>query len=222
MICERCNKEHDGSFGSGRFCSRACANARARSEETKRKIRESVEIYNESAGKVVWSKVQPTQCKLCNNDLPKGNSSGYCHSCSTKRPEVREKISKANKGKTGGFRNYGGNGKSGIYKGFLCQSSWELAWLIYQLDNGVNVQRNKEYFEYIVNGTQKKYYPDFVVDGVYYEIKGKRFAGFDEKLACFPKDKVLVLVEGKTAIKPYIDYCTEKYGDFCSLYDRRW
>ncbi len=21
MICENCNKEHDGSYGSGRFCS---------------------------------------------------------------------------------------------------------------------------------------------------------------------------------------------------------
>lgn len=24
MVCEACNKEHDGSFGGGRFCSRAC------------------------------------------------------------------------------------------------------------------------------------------------------------------------------------------------------
>lgn len=25
MICENCGKEHDGSFGSGRFCSRSCS-----------------------------------------------------------------------------------------------------------------------------------------------------------------------------------------------------
>ena len=25
-ICERCGQEHDGGFGSGRFCSRSCAN----------------------------------------------------------------------------------------------------------------------------------------------------------------------------------------------------
>ena len=24
MICENCNKEHDGSYGSGRFCSSKC------------------------------------------------------------------------------------------------------------------------------------------------------------------------------------------------------
>ena len=35
MVCERCGKEHNGSYGSGRFCSRQCANARQFSEETK-------------------------------------------------------------------------------------------------------------------------------------------------------------------------------------------
>jgi hypothetical protein len=24
MICEFCGKEHDGSYGSGRFCSKSC------------------------------------------------------------------------------------------------------------------------------------------------------------------------------------------------------
>lgn len=37
-ICKRCGKEHDGTFGSGNYCSRNCANARNPSEETKSKI----------------------------------------------------------------------------------------------------------------------------------------------------------------------------------------
>jgi hypothetical protein len=43
-ICERCGKQVEDSekFGSGRFCSRACANARTHSEETKDKIRKSI------------------------------------------------------------------------------------------------------------------------------------------------------------------------------------
>lgn len=36
MICEKCKKEHDGTFGSGRFCSRACSNSRTFSEESKK------------------------------------------------------------------------------------------------------------------------------------------------------------------------------------------
>lgn len=45
FICERCGSEHDGSFGSGRFCSRSCANSRKHSDETKRKIKESTDRY---------------------------------------------------------------------------------------------------------------------------------------------------------------------------------
>ena len=42
MKCENCNKEHDGSFGSGRFCCRSCANTRKLSRETKTKISNSL------------------------------------------------------------------------------------------------------------------------------------------------------------------------------------
>lgn len=44
MKCENCGSEHDGSFGSGRFCSRACANTRHHSDETKMKISESLKV----------------------------------------------------------------------------------------------------------------------------------------------------------------------------------
>lgn len=37
-ICERCGNEHDGTYSSGRFCSRKCANTRIPSKETKEKI----------------------------------------------------------------------------------------------------------------------------------------------------------------------------------------
>lgn len=42
MNCEKCNKEHDGTFGSGRFCSRKCSNRRILSKETKLKISNSI------------------------------------------------------------------------------------------------------------------------------------------------------------------------------------
>lgn len=42
MICENCKREHDGSFGSGRFCSRSCANRRVHSEETKQKMSDAL------------------------------------------------------------------------------------------------------------------------------------------------------------------------------------
>lgn len=45
-ICEVCGQEHDGSFGSGRFCSRSCANKRSHTQETKQKIKSSINEYN--------------------------------------------------------------------------------------------------------------------------------------------------------------------------------
>lgn len=38
MKCEKCEKEHDGSFGSGRFCSISCANRNIPTDECKLKI----------------------------------------------------------------------------------------------------------------------------------------------------------------------------------------
>jgi hypothetical protein len=224
MKCEKCGKEHDGSFGSGRFCSRKCANSRIRTLEIKEKISKGVKRSEKFKGHMIslyghCDFDKKNFCPICGKQIKK--DSNYCskHKFSD---EVKLKISQNLKGKTGGFRNYGGNGKSGIYKGFLCQSSWELAWLIYQLDHGVNVKRNKDYFEYEFEGKKHKYYPDFQIDNIYYEIKGKRYANFEAKIKQFPFDKKLILIEGIQEMMPFIRYCKQKYGDFCNLYDRRW
>lgn len=63
--------------------------------------------------------------------------------------------------------------KYGWYKGIYCDSSWELAFLIYCLDNGKQVVREERGFEYSYNNQVHTYYPDFLVDNVYYEIKGR-------------------------------------------------
>ena len=43
MICETCKEDHDGLFGSGRFCSKPCANSRtANRAEINKKIAASL------------------------------------------------------------------------------------------------------------------------------------------------------------------------------------
>jgi len=49
-VCERCGKEHDGSYGSGRFCGYSCANVRIHSRETKQKISKGVKLNNKTKG----------------------------------------------------------------------------------------------------------------------------------------------------------------------------
>ncbi len=48
MKCEKCKKEHNGTYGSGRFCCRSCANARKHTKEIKQKISKSLQgnCYN--------------------------------------------------------------------------------------------------------------------------------------------------------------------------------
>lgn len=48
MKCEKCENDHNGDFGSGRFCSRTCANTKNHSTETKNKISASIRL-SESA-----------------------------------------------------------------------------------------------------------------------------------------------------------------------------
>lgn len=120
----------------------------------------------------------------------------------------------------GGLRIGSGHAKMGWYKGYYCRSSWELAWLIYQLEHEQKVEQCKESFEYKFNNEIHHYYPDFKIGEIYYEIKGQHFENLTAKLEQFPKEKTLILIDGKHEIKLYLDYVVEKYGkDFIKLYE---
>lgn len=123
----------------------------------------------------------------------------------------------------GGLRPGSGRGKKGWYKDFYCRSTWELAWLAYQLENGNKVEKCSEHFEYFIENKAHRYYPDFVLNGTYIEIKGWRLPNVEQKISQFPKDKKLLLIEGKREIKPYLDYVLSKYGkDFHEvLYEKK-
>lgn len=45
MVCERCGKDHDGSYGSGRFCSKSCAKSRSFSKESREKKSKKVKQF---------------------------------------------------------------------------------------------------------------------------------------------------------------------------------
>lgn len=112
-----------------------------------------------------------------------------------------------------------GKGKRGYYKGYWCQSSWELAYVIYNIEHGIKFSRNKKRFPYYYNGKQRSYFPDFYLDDLdtYVEIKGF----YDEKTKAKQeqfKGKLLMLKAED--IKEYLDYCKDKYGEnFTELYD---
>lgn len=75
---------------------------------------------------------------------------------------------------SGGKRHGSGRGKKGWYKNFYCDSTWELAFIIYCLDHNIAIERNETYWMYShpENKKQYRFYPDFRVDGKLTEIKG--------------------------------------------------
>ena len=81
MICEHCGKEHDGSFGSGRFCSRSCANSRKHSKETKNKISKTLLKRNNKR----------KYCEKCGKVLSRNNKGSFCRNCKPKVNSFDEK-----------------------------------------------------------------------------------------------------------------------------------
>jgi hypothetical protein len=119
--------------------------------------------------------------------------------------------------KLGGYRKGSGRGKQGWYKGFWCDSSWELAWVIYNLDHNIIFEKNWEKFEYIFNGKIHNYIPDFKIKDEFIEIKGYMTEQTEEKIKQFSYKIKLI---GKKDLEPIIKYVEEKYGkDYIKLYN---
>ena len=102
-----------------------------------------------------------------------------------------------------------GRGKQGRYCGFWCDSSWELAFIVYHLEHNLNIKRFNGFFEYEYEGKSKKYFPDFITDDGIIEIKGFCTKQWLAKEQQHPEVKVLY----ENDMKIYLDYVIEKYGN---------
>ena len=113
------------------------------------------------------------------------------------------------------------------YNGIYFRSSWEVAFYIFHEDAKHDVKYTPTAFEYQdADGTMRKYFPDFSVDGKLYEIKGEQFiskngtfqnpfdhskdASSELKRQCMIKNRVQLL--RKKDMKKYLEYVNEKYG----------
>lgn len=224
--CEHCGKVMERKYGSGRFCSKFCANSRKHSSESKEKISSSLkqryELHsNERRLKSEQKKsgyyLNPSRCVICGNPLnyEKRSNLVCCKKCQNELESIKA-IERCEEQGT----NLCGKGRRGYYKGYYCQSSWELAYVIYCLDHSISISRNKRGFKYNWKQKQRTYFPDFVLaDGTYIEIKGYYDEKSESKSIQFPKNKKLIVLKKKD-MKPILDYVIEKYGkSFTDLYE---
>lgn len=221
-VCKFCGKHIAYESKKNDFCSRSCAHkGRYLSEETRRRQGEEIKRRIKEG---TWKKPNPP--RVVSERTSK--ECEYCGSPMSLRPsEIGRKFCSrtcASKGldrtNCGGYRENAGTnrGKAGWYKGYYCSSSWELAWVIYNLDHGISFKRNTEGFPYFFKKKSRLYYPDFrLPDGSYVEIKGYKTAQWEAKVAHFPHQlKVLY----KKELIPILQYVENKFGkDFIRLYD---
>ena len=180
--CLKCNKEfvviRNAKFNFKahkkelKHCSRTCANSRVWSESDKKKKSEALKKSEKC--KILYKKLEEIKlnkkpiikesvCVCCGNLFKiklKYNSSYFKKTCSK---ECHLKIS-------GGYREGSGRSKHGYYKGIYCGSTYELIWVIYQLDHNLPCER----FDGVLKFKEKKYYPDFIDknSNTIIEIKG--------------------------------------------------
>lgn len=224
-LCKQCGTPLTYVGRCNHFCSRHCsaiwsnANRPPPSDECRKRISTTMrEKYSRGELSVpsTPAKRSEVECPTCHKkflltEWAINHGRKFCsRHCSA--------IGKDNS-KCGGLRQNSGRGKSGWYKGIFCNSSWELAWVIYSIDHGEVFTRNTTGFDYTFNGKLHRYYPDFLLnDGVtFVEVKGYNTEQWKAKKEQFPHTLHIV---GKDEIKPYIKYVTEKYGtDFIRLYE---
>lgn len=209
--CPKCDKEFeleriikkDGTIKIPKFekayCSRNCANGHKHTEEWNKKISKGLKIERELRF-----------CKTCGKKISHKNKYDYCGNCFRKSKECSSIMSKATKGKTGGY-NEGSvkNYKSGRYDGIWFDSSWELAYYLYNKENSVNIIRCDENFPYVYEGVKRKYHPDFIIDDTYIEIKGYEQPETDAKIRDFPHKLEIIR---RDDIERILEYVENKYG----------
>ena len=137
----------------------------------------------------------------------------------TKEKEERRRAKIRLSKNIGGYRIGSGRGKKGWYKGIFCDSSWELAFVLYRIEiKKLSIKKNWERFPYKTSDAVVHYYvPDFIIgSGVYVEVKGYVTETVLLKLRQFPH-RIRLLTAKEMA--PILRAVVARFGkDYIRLY----
>lgn len=210
--CPKCNAEHSKK---GVYCSLFCSNRKEVSRETRGKISASLKLSHPR-------QLFNLTCVVCQKTFEsKKRGTKTCGSLDcireAKTQQFRATIKINNR--CGGYRPNSGRSNSGYYKGIYCGSTYELAFLIWNLDNGINISRCDKIFEYEGG---RRYYPDFEIEGKIFEIKGFHTEEVSLKEAAVVNSGAEYEILYKSDLDPMIQYVKVKYGvkNLYDLYDK--
>lgn len=232
-ICKNCGKEFTekySNYSDGNFCCKKCA----RSYPTKEKrvfINKNLSQRYKNVGfangkvKITFEEYNknPKICPICGNII--SYEKRMRKTCSQKCGRRLGVINNEYKN-CGGYREGSTHSKHGHYKGIWCDSTYELAYLIYCLDHNIDIKRCNETFEYKYEGKIHKYHPDFIVEGTIIEIKGRKTNLVDVKAESVDKPYKILYKEDLQEVFEYVaktynkKYCNS-HNNFYELYDEK-
>lgn len=230
LVCPVCNStytvvttQHKFDIGDYKHtCSSSCAhklsamNTNIKDKNTK--ISKSFKYRKQEH--IPTNRILKTFTCICcgkNYNLKEHKSQKYCSiECSKKYKHYLLSEAAKKRGIGGYVENSINNCKQGRYKGIKCDSSWELAFILWNEMQGKSIQRYKGYLTYMFEDKLCKYYPDFIIDDKIYEIKGYYSSRAKAKHEQHPE----VILLGREEMIPIIEEVKEKYGNnFIELYD---
>lgn len=237
VFCEYCGNEYevictDYAINRGKYpktCSKECAHKLSASKvdmnEANRKrslkLKGRPQSFKDEQGNIQLRSLKIYKCNCCGNPIDRTTRRSvlYCSDeCMNKMRHEKLSVAAKKNGLGGLNINSYFKYKSGWYHGIHCDSSWELAFVLYCELNNLSVKRCELKLPYEYNGKIYNYHPDFEVNGKIYEIKGH----WDEKDKEKNKKYSYIITLDKYSFKPYLEEVIKHYGkNFIDLYDIR-
>lgn len=233
-ICKNCGHPHDGSHGDSlrcrpkrgesryRFCSLKCA----RGFSSKEKRKEINKKVSDKLKGVTRNTPVVFKCKTCGNEKyvttkAKRDMVFCCRDCQIKyyrTKEFSEGHSIILKGKTGGYRipKDGSTWKrGGYYRGVYMDSSWEIKFAKRLDEIGIEWSRPKIKISYIdIDGKNRNYHPDFIVENHIVEIKGYWTDKVLHKMRQVIKKEKVYIIDSLSEIESFESFRTCKFFSF--------
>lgn len=216
LTCKKCETPFSvfGKKNIKAFCSRKCANSRTWSEEQKKKVsqtaKNSEKVLAANRSRPILKVDKKCPCNVVFKVFLSEAERKYCSRACSEQYKIKA---------GGGYRERSGRSKSGYYKGIYCGSTYELCWIIYNIDHNIAFKR---FPGYIAN-EQIKYYPDFLLnENQIVEIKGYENKDKVQAKCELAKQKGYdIKVLYKNDLKLYFEHVKLKYGTekFHTLYD---
>lgn len=215
--CKHCNKPILFEKRRNNFCNHSCCASFTLKGRKVVYSPESLKIMQENGRKNIPKRkavLVKKECVFCNLNFEVPNKSKYRKTCS--KECLKEHRSKNN-------ARQGTYGKCGYYKGVFCGSTWELAFLVFNLDKGNDIKRCELTFKYNLEDGGHTYFPDFIMDNIIYEVKGREYGSLVEKNESVKEAGYEIVMIKKKEINPIIKIVKESYKvkNLVDLYDKK-